>query len=347
MLSQPESAPADQPAAAGKRKKRMLEVSRQGDKTLVVINYSSLELIQTCLRKAYYNLQLGLVTEDAPALAFGSAIHKALEHWYTLPLGQRTLPTGQKDRVELMAYGHHLDMPLQGPAESCRQFVLSGRRMLGGLDDGDKRSLTNGLKILQAYFRRFSDDRFEVARDADNQPLIERSFEFQIYDSPGLEIRYHGTIDVVLRNIDTGVLVVADHKTTSQLGTEFYNRCKPNPQYTGYVWGAQQCLGLDTNMFMVNGIQVAKTKQEFARQITQRTKEDFDELRASVVEQVHRYLHALRYDNWTQSAPNPCSIYGGCAYLPICEVPKQLRSSVIKAKWPDIAANKSEEVRVG
>lgn len=317
---------------------RMLSVKEENGKTLVQINSSSLDLLQTCLRKSHYVLNRNLKNEDSTALAFGSAIHKALEHWYTLPFEERALNPKYNELAEVMAYGHGVENEARGPLESIRQFVLARFDTLKTLDESDKRSLSNGVRILQDYFRHYKDDGFEVYRDSQG-PVIEREVTATIYDSPSLRIDYFGTIDVILHNPQTGVITVTDHKTTSALGTEFYNRCKPNFQYTGYVWLAKQSLKIDTNLFMINGIQVAKTKTSFARQVTERTDEDFAELRSAVIHNVKKWLAALtehvqEVSAFPMTAPNPCSMYGGCSFLRICEVSSKLKESVIKALYP-------------
>ena len=339
--SEPASEQPSQPAQATNRilkqqPKRMLEVSQnESGEVLVSINYSSLELLQTCHRKAAYSLLRQLRTDgaDSPALSFGSAIHKALECWYKLDPAERELPSTQRERAELYAYGHGLWDQATGALEAIRQFCVSQWTVLSMIPPEDKRSLSNGIKILMKYFKTYADDQLVVAVDSQGMPLVERSFEFELYREPGLVINYHGAIDVVLKNLQSGLFMVADHKTTSSLGSEFYNRCKPNPQYTGYIMGARACLGIETNLFLVNGIQVAKTLHQFARQITTREEEDFHELRLTVVNQTKHWLAALQAQSFCQAAPNPCSMYGGCQYLPVCSVPSQLRESVISAKW--------------
>jgi hypothetical protein len=317
--------------------KRMLETSTDPDsgKLTVSINSSSLDLLQTCLRKADYILNQKLISnEESAALAFGTSVHKALEHWYSLPQDQRLLPKGLEEKAELLSYGHDLHTPAEhGALEAIRQFVLARYDVLKGVDENDKRSLLNGTRILKSYFRRYADDGLEVARD-EHGPVIERQVEFVMSESPSLVIKYFGTIDVVLKNTHTGVNLITDHKTTSALGQEFYNRCKPNPQYTGYVWAAREALGIDSGLFMINGIQVAKTKHEFARQITSRDEEDFMELSQSVHEVVSRWLNAVKLDSFPMSSPNPCAAYGGCQFLKVCEVPSALKPSVISALWP-------------
>ena len=277
------------------------------DRTVVRINSSSLEIIQTCKRKAYFALHQKLVgQEDSPALLFGTAIHKALEVWYTYPRVQRN---GSIAKLAIDAF--------HGAAAA-----------LNTLDATDKRHPSNGEKTLESYFEKYKDDPFEVMSD-DKGPIVERRFEFEIYCDEYLRIIVFGTIDVVLKNVETGTLIVADHKTTSALGTDFYQRCKPNHQYTCYVMGAQKALGLTTDLFMVNGLQVAKTKKEFARQVTQRTTDDLNEFTQAVLWAVRAYLD----DTWPMGPVSACAMWGGCSYRQICEVPASLRQNVIEAMF--------------
>lgn len=305
---------------------------------MVEINYSSLELLQTCSRKAYYALEQDLrAQEESSAMAFGSAIHKALEVWYQLPAEQKLLTSRELELAEQYAVGSAVPLPDLSAFASVCAFVDSGRAQLSALPPTDKRSLQAGVRILNHYFKRYADDGFNVALDSSGAPLVERECSAIIYESDSVVIKYFGTIDVILENKQTGVILVADHKTTAALGKEFYDRCKPNPQYTGYVWLAREALGINTKLFMINGIQTAKTKTEFARQVTDRTEEDFAELKTSVVHRVQEWLSmcSLSDDNkgYPMTAPNPCSMYGGCAYRPICEVPDKLKQAVIAARY--------------
>lgn len=314
--------------------KEMLTCTLQNGKRHVRINFSSLSLLQTCLRKAHYSLDLGLRSrEESSALAFGTAVHAALEHWYQLPSSDRVLPQALAEESELLGFGHKRDEPAShGALEAIRQFVNKRYDVLSLLPEGDKRSLQSGIRILKAYFKHYANDGFHVYRDS-HGPVLERRAEFPLYESNGLSISYFGTIDCVLQHEQSGVIAVADHKTTSQLGQEFYNRCKPNHQYTGYVWLAKHALGIDTKMFMINGIQTAKTKTEFARQITERTEDDFQELKLAVKRAVLLWLEATDTAEFPMTAPDPCSMYGGCQYRKICEMPEKLKATVIKAEY--------------
>lgn len=313
----------------------MLQLTKEpSGKYLCEINFSSLDLIQTCLRKAYYILDQGLIKDDeAQALSFGTAMHKALEHWYELPIEQRELPAKYKEAAELIGYGHSVpEAETVGSLGSIKRFYDSARISLASVDATDKRSISNGIKILTAYFKHYANDRLEVYRDKDG-PCIERKVSVELFDSEELKITYFGTIDVILENKETGIIMVADHKTTAALGAEFYNRCKPNHQYCGYTWAAREALGIPTDKFMINGLQVAKTKQEFARQVVSFSDDDFEEFKSAVRVRVRQYITAKENNEWPLASPNACSMYGGCAFISVCSAPKSIRQSIINAGW--------------
>jgi hypothetical protein len=57
--------------------KEMISVRREGNKTKVRINFSSLEVIQECLRKSQYLLlERWTSASEGPALTYGTAFHK-------------------------------------------------------------------------------------------------------------------------------------------------------------------------------------------------------------------------------------------------------------------------------
>lgn len=312
--------------------KRMMEIKKEAGHTHVWINFSSLDIIQNCMRKAYYALERDLRSDKGtPATIFGSAIHKALETWYSSPRTARQIPTNFKQKALKAAYSHE---PEEELALKCIQHFALAAKDLMELDD-DKRSIENGVEILCAYFRKYVTDDFVVASD-DEGPIIEREVSYEIHKEPNLTITFFGTVDMVL--IDPlGNPVVCDHKTTSSLGAQFYNRLHPNFQYTGYIWGATKALGFEhCNSFLINAIQVAKTKQDSARQFTRRTEDDFKELQDAVVWNVKKYLECQEKDIWPQNAPQPCTMYGKCTYWDICTVPKVLKENIIQAKYGDM-----------
>jgi len=312
--------------------KRMLEVIRDGKETIVNINYSSLELMQTCMRKAKYSLLDNWAGPDSEALLFGSAIHKGIEVWYVQPRSQRK-------RVSTVCMDYQvLATTAPSHGETCARcmsvdaFRKDGEA-LALLGPENKRGIENGVEILNNYFDEYLDDPFEIVRSDDGNPMIEYHAQAQIYRGFRLTINYHGTLDIVFRDTITGDIFVADHKTTWQLGRDFYNRLKPNHQYTGYVWLGNKTLGLNSNRFMINGIQVAKTKRALARQFTERNEEDFEELKNAVVFNVKNYLACIDSGVFPQNSPNPCTMYGSCSFRGVCDLPANMREQSLNLNF--------------
>lgn len=289
--------------------KRMMEYSHEGDRILVSINSSSLEIIQTCKRKALYYLA-GKYRSEKPseALTFGSAIHKGLESWYL---------NGRNDDAGITAF-------------------VECAKPLAALHEKDKRHPNNGIKILKNYFQVYKDDPYEILMDEQGKPYIERDFEFELLKTDNVTINLFGTIDCIFKHKDTGEIVIADHKTTSSLGQEFYNRLSPNNQYTTYIMAAQTVFGLNTDRFLVNGIQVAKTKWDLSRQFTTRSEQDITECRGAYYAAVREFLACTQSGFWPMSAPSPCSNWGGCMYREVCDLPANLRQDMLDKKFPKL-----------
>lgn len=309
----------------------MLEVETDGTQTLVRINASSLGVIQACPRKSKYKLHEGWSSRyGAPAQIYGTAIHKALEVFYTHSGKDRDFPQGFYESAMAMAIGE--------PAPSdhflfkaVKAFIETGAPLQNGGDD--KRSIESGIWTLCHYFKTYQHDPYVGVH-------TEHSFTLPFWEDKRLKIELHGQIDLVLKNEVTGEELPGDHKTTSMMGREFLNRTKPCHQYTIYLWAAQKIFGLKTNNFLVNGIQVKafpKTTRGgppiFTRQITTRTEEDFAELSEVIIENVMNYLRWRHIDIWPLGDVNSCSMYGGCEFLDVCSSPNALKSNILEAKF--------------
>lgn len=304
-------------------------------RTRVEINFSSLSLINDCLRKAQYSLLQGYKSNvEADATLLGKGIHKALEHWYSLPSHLRQLTDAENDLANTLIASplNAKSEPYETALDSINEFVKTCQP-LRWLGDTDKRSINNGIKILKAYFKHYQDDVLEILKDEYGKPYLERECEYVIHEDSEKVIVVFGTVDVIFRNVISGNILPGDHKTTAALGDQFYKRIKPNHQYTMYILLCREVLGLDVSDFLVNGIQVAKTKCEFARQVTNRGEEDFIELKMAILETVERILKAQETGNFPQSAPQSCTNYGACAYIDVCGAPSKLRDTILKSKY--------------
>jgi len=324
------------PAIAAQPPKEMISVTKLDDgRTKVRINSSSVSVIQECPRKANLLLHSRWRAEyESPATIFGSAVHKALEIFYSGPVEERILP--KIEDCELLAYGHGVP---DGLVTRALAGFIEKAQALSALPETDKRSIQNGVWILYHYFKTFIDDPYVAIVD-EQGPFVERKFSVAIHDCADLVVEYFGTIDLGVRHIHTGEVLVADHKTSSVVGNDFYNRLKPNHQYTGYLYGAREVFGLPTFGFLVNCLQVKekpKTSRgslpHYPRQITTRDVFDFDEFKEAVVRAAKDYVNMLETNSWPIGPVNSCTMYGGCTFLSVCSAPKSMRENILSAKF--------------
>jgi len=319
--------------------KEMISVSQRDGRTFVRINSSSLSVIQECLRKAQYSLLEGWRAQDeSPATIFGSAIHKALEVFYRGDVSERILP--KLEDLEMLAYGYGASR--DGLIERAVLAFLEKAEPLYPLPEADKRSILNGVWILHHYFKAFIDDPWVCIVDAQG-PFVEREFTLRVYDQPNLAIDLFGTIDFAWKHTTTGEIIVGDHKTSSALsfgGSSYFDRDKPNHQYTAYMLGAQEVFGFETENFCVNVVEVKarpKTARgqlpSFPRQITRRTKEDFEEFLQTLVYYVQRYLECKKEDFWPLGPVGSCNAYGACQFKQVCSQLPGQRENILRAKF--------------
>lgn len=321
--------------------KEMISISSVGGKTKVRINYSSMDIIQNCLRKAQYSLYEGWKPQDeSVATVFGSAFHKALEVFYSGDPATRVLP--KLETMELMAFGNRAegdetDLLLR----STRAFVEAAAP-LSALPDLDKHSIINGVWILHCYFKTFIDDPYVAIVD-EYGPFVERRFALPVHEDESLIVELFGTIDVGLRHVKTGEQIPADHKTVGFLGfggQSFFDREKPNHQYTGYLLGAREIFGFDTDKFLVNIVEkkpkpktAAAKGVSFPRQITQRNEDDFVDFKESLVYVARQYLAARETGVWPMGPVGACTAYGSCSFRQVCSAPKSMRETILSAKF--------------
>lgn len=323
--------------------KKMITVSEENGKTKVEINSSSLSVIQECLRKSQYLLLEKWRSDvESPATVFGSAIHKALEVFYSAPIEERELVP--LEELEMTA--------IHGVKKSGLLYRAVGAfaekaEVLRPLPDTDKRSLLNGTWILHHYFKTYLNDPY-IAYVDEQGPFIERSFTHRFHETSNLIIDVFGTIDFAFQHVTNRNILLGDHKTASSLGfgsSSYFDRDKPNHQYTMYMLGAKKVFGLDTEDFMVNVVEVKarpKTARgsgpSFPRQVTRRTEEDFEELHSTIIKAVGDYLFAVEKKDFPLGPVLACNSYGACQYKQVCSAPRSLRQNILNSKFTREAA---------
>lgn len=246
------------------------------------------------------------------------------------------MPDHFEENAGLLAHGHPTPEP-HFLYDAVSAFVAAAEP-LRMLPETDKRSLASGIWVLAHYFKTYLQDPYVIYSDS-NGPFVERTFSTPFYESERFAIELFGTIDFVFQHEVTGHLLPGDHKTSSQLGNDFFNRLKPNHQYTGYIVGAES-MGISGSSFLVNALQVKPRPltarggpPTFTRQITTRTAQDIAEFREVVIWAAQTYIRAEESGVWPLGPADACANYGGCTYLDVCSAPGNLRQNILEAKF--------------
>lgn len=248
------------------------------------------------------------------ALGFGGALHEGLAAWY------RT-----HDRAAaLLAINE--SWPVSVPID-------------------DWRTKEKCLSTMVEYMRTYPDETFQVV-GAPESPLVEVTFSHDTgmvmpcacgwectppqvrtsddephpqslpfcpeCNAPTEPIEYGGIFDALVEA--AGVVYVLEHKTTSQLGSYYFDQFKPNNQVTGYVWAAERLSGYRVGGAIVNAIGIYKASStRFERQITSRSPENIAEWLRNVYEVCKMIRTCERIGHWPMFTPS-CTMYGKCEY---------------------------------
>ena len=259
---------------------------------------------QTCPGKYDLRIRQGWTTRRrSSALGFGSAFHEGIAVWYK---------TGD------------LAAALTAIVKSWDETV--------SVDD--YRTKEKCIQVMIDYVKRYPSESFTVV-GAPEHPMIEVPFTLDtgmtiswcaqgtcLLDSetqhtcsncgkPLEPIEYGGIFDGLVDF--NGQLWVFEHKTTSQLGSYYFNQFKPNNQVTGYIWAAEQLSGRKVNGAIINAIGVFKTGvTRFERSMTARHANEISEWMENVRIVCNQIKRAER-EGFSLST-NACTLYGQCEY---------------------------------
>ena len=302
------------------------------------VDNSMLELLTTCPRALQYNRFMKRIGATAkPSLAFGSAIHLALEHRY------KTYRNLQPD-VAL---------------ESEIADVLSKFFSETPQPVDDYRTLNWAMEIVKRYNRTYDLEPFQLLTDPKGEVMVELSFALPLFtyltDRPDIlgiignsvPVIYTGRIDLPVLWDDQ--LFIGDHKTTSMLGPSFFDKMKMSAQQKGYCWAFEQLTGQDVVGYFINAIRVKEpplslgkeggrsktTEATWWRESFQRERYflqpgELEEWKANTI----LLIKEMFYHYQTGVMPMKtawCHSYGRCPYFDVCSLPKDDRELMLSS----------------
>ena len=167
----------------------------------------------------------------------------------------------------------------------------------------ETRTKERGKLIFEGYVERWKNDEYNV-----------RNLEVEFHlDMPGGSV-FAGRIDKI---VDLDDLVYSwDYKTTKSMGLSFFKQFRPNLQIDGYCYATRELVGSCAGC-IIDGIQVAKTKQGFERDKSERTEREMNAFPINYQKIVEDVERALLKNRWIYNTKQ-CSMYGECIYKPLC-----------------------------
>jgi len=179
------------------------------------------------------------------------------------------------------------------------------------------------LEGLAWYFTRypFHTDAIQPIKMPDGTHKVEFTFAIPLdirHPVTGNPIIYAGRNDMLAQH-SSGILLVHDDKTVSQLGPTWSSQWSLRAQLDGYVWAARQ-LDFPCEGANVRGLAFYKNDFGTAESLQLRTKWQLARWYDQTMRNIKAMIAAWQSGQWDYDLDSACSSYGGCAYQKLCSV---------------------------
>jgi hypothetical protein len=214
------------------------------DTSPMVTTYSMWNQFRNCRKAAELRYLQHLVPlERDRNLHFGSLIHECLELWH-----------GQRDLALVLD-------------------LIDHRCAARAQDEDQKRDWHLATAMMRAYAERYAEEEFEVV-------ALEHVFEGPIVNpatgAASRSFRLAGKVDGIVR-ID-GEYFILEHKTTSQIDSDYLERLWTDFQITLYAHYVEQTMGIPISGILYNVLVKARLQQSKGE-----TEEEFEARRAELL----------------------------------------------------------------
>lgn len=168
------------------------------------------------------------------------------------------------------------------------------------------------------------------------RPAVEFRFALPLpilNPSTGDPILYTGRFDML--GLANGQLFVVDEKTTGSLGQYWSRRYELSAQFTGYCWAAKE-YGYPVVGAMIRGIGILSKEIKHAEMPLWRHDFLIAEWYEALLADVKRMIEAWKameeqspWSVWQPDFADACGAFGGCQFLPVCEIAPQSREKLL------------------
>jgi hypothetical protein len=280
------------------------------------VDNSSKELFETCARAAdYYTRQRRTLRADRPSLNFGHIIHAAL-----VPRKLNEENWQEKQEKIIIDYYNSYSPPIN-----------------------EWRTADRALDAIREYNKSYpiTEEPFKVIANTVELPfrikLGEADLGAMVTTHAGtfyvkrVVIFWTGKIDGI---VDYGVNLILDHKTTSIIGSQFYDDFVLSSQMHGYTWAGRH-LGYPVEGLLLDVLALRKpsrtgTPTEFQRQRYFYTEQHLAEWEKDTFTLITDFLEHLCRDYFPKSPKWCFGKYGRCQYWDVCtQIPEQRNAMLL------------------
>jgi PD-(D/E)XK nuclease superfamily len=282
------------------------------------IDNSFIERLIACPRSLQYDRLLKRIpAESKPSLSFGTAIHAALEWRYKNLKNASPTVADEQRIVDEVLTPHFAAQPTH---------------------EEDHRTLAYAHEVLRQYNKRYNSEPFQLLTDSKGNVMAEMSFCLPLCEVSGVPVYYTGRVDLPVQW--DGMIVVVDHKTTSMLGSFYFDGQKVSPQYEGYAWAFEQITQQRVGGYCINAIRTkempAKPKSGWDAWWDESFGRHKEYLRPGQIDEWHRNTTSLieeffwHYNRgYMPMKKKACTMYGKCAYYDVCYLPETNRPQML------------------
>lgn len=281
---------------------------------------TSLAEAQTCLRKYYYGMVIGLQPKNKSVhLIFGGIYASALEAYYKFRADGDDYETALSKTVRLT-----MELSWEKGTDENGPFSRPIH-----LDDA-KKTRPSLIRTVIWYLEQYGDeheDGLVTYHLASGKPAVELSFSIELSD----ELVYCGHLDrVVSMGKD---LYVMDQKTTGGTVSNYYfKQFDYSLQMSGYAFAGKMILNTPVRGVIIDAAQIAVNSTQFGRGITTRTADQIEEWLQDInctIESAWRAADA----NYFPKNYSSCGNYGGCPFIPLCTNSASVRENYIRSDY--------------
>lgn len=221
----------------------------------IIFTNSELGTWRTCRRKWELAYEQQLTPRATKRyLSVGSAIHEGAERMYRI-LHSLDKPDDRERRAALQRITSVFSPTFDDSLESVRRICV--RAAVDSLVDAPLEDAERDVAYeeAQAAVRMFVNAWYEHDRARYQVVDVERMFVCKVLNDEGTnrnKIRTRGKFDLVLRDRETGELILGEHKSTAGAAYDLEMRIDVDPQVAGYVYAASQLYGEPVNRVIYN-----------------------------------------------------------------------------------------------